>query len=256
MKKQFLTYFAYALIGLALSSPLAAAPATQDTKPAQPLVVVELFTSQGCSSCPPADRFLATLAKRDDVLALSLPVTYWDYLGWKDTLGREAHTKRQQKYARQLGAHQIYTPQIVVDGWTDAIGSRDAEVLGLINQRRDRDQDRLARPVVTLSPGQASNDMHLTISADARYHRHTADIVLVRFDPRHIVDVGRGENAGRALTYSNVVRDMKVIGTYDGTAQTHSLAMLDQWMDGSQGCAILVQDRRTGRIIGATYTIL
>ncbi len=254
MIKRTLTYFAYALFGLGLSSPLSPAFANSN------LVVVELFTSQGCSSCPPADRFLGSLAKRDDVLALSLPVTYWDYLGWKDTLGREAHTKRQHAYARHLGAHQVYTPQMVVDGWADAVGSRDAEVLGLINHRRDSDKDRLARLRVALTNSGAgtgaSSNTGLTISAAPSYQNRMADIILVRFDPRHIVDVGRGENAGRALTYTNVVRDMKMIGAYDGNELAQSLGAIDQWLDGSQGCAVLVQDRSTGRIIGADYMIL
>lgn len=243
MLKQILSYCAYALFTLGLSSPAMATG----------LTVVELYTSQGCSSCPPADRFAGHLAKRDDVLVLSLPVTYWDYLGWKDTLGREAHTKRQQTYATKLGNHQVYTPQVIVDGWADAVGSRDAEVLGLINRSKRR-SDRLAAPQVALTSGN-DDDMALSISADAAFANRMADIVLVRFDPRHIVDVGRGENAGRSLTYTNVVRDMKVIGTYQGGAVRKSLGMISLWMDGSQGCAVLVQDRLTGQIIAAASLI-
>ncbi len=247
MLTRITSYIAYALIMAGLSSP---APARDVQSP----TVVELYTSQGCSSCPPADRFLASLSKRDDVLALSLPVTYWDYLGWKDTLGREDHTKRQHRYARYLGKHQVYTPQIIVDGWADAVGSRDAEVLGLINRRRAASDKRLAAPIVGLRPG-GDDDMALTIGADANYRGRVADIVLVRFDPRHLVDVGRGENAGRSLTYTNVVRDMKKIGTYEGASLTKSLGMIGLWLDGSQGCAVLVQDRLTGRIIGAAGLI-
>src|SRR5258708_17980231 len=98
-------------------------------------VVVELFTSQGCSSCPPADELLGRLSQRRGVLALSLPITYWDMLGWKDTLASEANTRRQKAYARALGRGGVYTPQIIVDGVTDVVGSREAEVAAAIARR-------------------------------------------------------------------------------------------------------------------------
>jgi hypothetical protein len=118
---------------LALSATAISAPST--AQPPRRPVVVELFTSQGCSSCPPADEFLGRLSGRHGVLAMSLPITYWDMLGWKDTLASEVNTRRQKAYAQAMGHGGVYTPQIIVDGVTDLVGSRDAEVEAAISRR-------------------------------------------------------------------------------------------------------------------------
>ena len=171
-------------------------------------IVVELFTSEGCSSCPPADKLLAELANRPDVLALSFHVDYWDRLGWKDPYSSREATERQNHYATLLDLDTVYTPQIVVDGKWQAVGSDRADVehaLGLA-QRQRRDVpvtlvlDR-GRAQITLGPG--------------------ADIVpvavlLIGFDRRHVTVVKRGENGGRTLAHVDVVRGIAEIGQLDG----------------------------------------
>jgi len=223
---------AYALCLALLSSGSVASP-----------VVVELFTSQGCSSCPPADALVEELATDQDLLVLSLPVTYWDYLGWKDTLAREAHTKRQHAYARKRGTGQVYTPQIIIDGDDHVVGSRRSDVLHLIKTRQAQKRDEH----LNIEFDGANNQV--TISATAATAAKDADIILVAFDFSRSVKIGRGENHGRTITYTNVVKDMTVIGSYKGSAVTLPLKIPAP----EQGYALLIQDHKSGHIIGAAH---
>ncbi len=199
-------------------------------------VVVELFTSQGCSSCPPADAFLTDLARqRRDVLALAFHVTYWDGLGWKDPFSLKAATDRQEGYARSLGDGQIYTPEMVVNGVHGFIGSRRPEGLSAIS--RAASEPAIHVPLRIMRDGQ-----NLVVSV-ARGAEH-AKVLLVGFDQEHQTHVGRGENGGRTLLESNVVRSLTVAGQWTGPA-TEVRAMVPL---GERVAALLQAD--DGRILG------
>jgi len=203
--------------------------------------VVELYTSQGCNSCPPADALLSELAQKPDVLALSFHVTYWDYLGWRDTFGREANTKRQRWYKKTLGA-QVYTPQMVINGQAQAVGNQRAAVKHALQTT-----PRLPVEIALSKNTQGGLTVHL---GDAAGQQAKADVYIVRYDSHQSVAIKRGENRGRTISYTNVVRDMKKIGSYDGTAAVIGLPQIAMWAQGSDRCAIIIQDR-TGRIWGA-----
>ena len=216
-------------IGLAVATVLATAAHAQ-----QAPIVVELFTSQGCSSCPPADAFLTELAhKRADVLPLAFHVTYWDYLGWKDPYSLDAATTRQRAYARHLGAEGIYTPQMVVDGTTGFVGSSRPDGMAAIAGAAHK-----TVPVGVTREGQM---LLITVGAGAGQ----ADVLLVGFDPNHQTPIGRGENSGRTLTETNIVRSLTPIGSWTGSALA-----LRQMPPIGEGFAVLLQ-AKDGRIIGA-----
>lgn len=233
------------LIGLA-AAPAQAGPAATGVQKSQEHgrpVVVELFTSQGCSSCPPADRLLGELATRPDVLALSYNITYWDYLGWRDTLGREENTARQEAYARRFG-HRKYTPQMVIDGATHLPGGRRDEVLAAIAARA---ASRPSPEGVTI---RAQGDAY-RLNADAR-GRGTATIWLVHYDTRHEVTITRGENAGRTVTYANVVRHIEPVASWDlSTPLALEISGASVRAGGHDGCAVLVQQDHAGPVIAA-----
>ena len=204
-------------------------------------VVVELFTSQGCNTCPPADAYLGELAKRRDVVALSLHVDYWDYIGWKDPFAIGIATERQRAYASHLGKGFVYTPQMVVDGAAEAVGSHRAVVA------REIDQARAASGKFPVRIVYKGNDM-MTVSLPDAPAGKTATVWLVMFDGVHTTDIKSGENGGKKLTYYNVVREFRQIGTWSGKAMTIPVNAEDE---GRAGCAVLVQEDGTGRIVGA-----
>jgi hypothetical protein len=212
---------------------LAAAQAAVAERP----IVVELFTSEGCSSCPPADALLAELAKRPDVLALSFHVDYWDRLGWKDPFSSAAATARQRDYAELLGVGSVYTPQIVVDGHWQAIGSDRGEVdraLAAAGHRPDA-----VSLAVTLVGGRARVELGAATGTSA------AEVVLIGFDRRRTDKVGGGENDGRTLAHVDVVRGFAKIGRFDGKAST--LETKVPWP--ADRIAAIVQ-AKDGRILG------
>jgi hypothetical protein len=228
-------------------SPLAAgaalAVATLSALPAlaadarHPLVI-ELFQSQGCSSCPPANANLINLAKRDDVLALNFSVDYWDSLGWKDTFDSPAYTARQYAYAHTLGNSEVYTPQVIVNGRADTTGL-DVGELAQIAARVDRGA---AGPALTL----AGNSV--TIGAGAA-PAGGAEIWLARYDPRVIeVAIKRGENAGRTLSHANIVKQLTLLGRWGGQAEAINLPAKD---DPRLVDAVLVQGPGQGPILAA-----
>jgi hypothetical protein len=232
------------LVCLAAVLSVAALPA--DAGPRRP-VVVELFTSQGCSSCPPADAFLSQLAERKDVLAMSLPVTYWDMLGWKDTLASEGNTRRQKAYAAAMGRGGIYTPQMIVDGVTDVVGSREAQVEAAIAARAG---DMHAVPITVLATG---DTLHITIGAASERQRVEATVWLFHILTRASVDVMAGENQGRNLVYRNVVRDVRPVGLWKGLALSLDLPRSDQISAPHDAVAVLLQEGGYGRILGAAF---
>lgn len=217
-----------------MAAALATAPGAATA--AEPLTVVELFTSQGCSSCPPANANLIELSKRDDVLALSFAVTYWDRLGWTDTFGQEIFTDRQRIYEPALGERGPFTPQIVVNGKASAVGSRRGEMEQVVASTAP-----IAGPDIALDGG--------TLSIGAGDVPATAtDIWLIRYDPGTVeVPVGRGENTGRTLAQTHVVHALERIGSWDGTAAHFPVAAAPAGLK----TAVLVQLAAGGAILAA-----
>jgi hypothetical protein len=218
---------------IALAALLLAGSAT--AQPAPP-VVLELFTSQGCSSCPPADAQLARFADRPDVIALSFGVTYWDRLGWKDTFAKPEFTERQYAYARRLGGG-AYTPEMVAGGRQAGVGNTADKVQALIARGRTKPLCAVtaASGQVRVGPGVAP--------------RGGADVWLVRYDPRTIaIPVKAGENNGKTLPVRNVVRQLKRLGSWTGQPAAYAIP------DAEAGLAtvVLVQARGGGPILAAT----
>ncbi len=205
-------------------------------------VVVELFTSQGCSSCPPADRILGHLADRVDVIALGFHVNYWDRLGWPDPFATEAGTERQYAYSPVLGRRNVYTPQMVIDGRYDVVGFHAEQIKVAIAQADAMSGSRFAVGLEWREPGR------LAYSLPAGEGR--ARVQLVRFARQLDQNIERGENAGRHLSYSNVVREIVEIGRWDGAAMAGEIEV-DTGQDAAGGVALLVQDSRTMRMMGA-----
>jgi hypothetical protein len=201
-------------------------------------VLVELFTSQGCNSCPPADAVLGEIAARDDVLALAFHITYWDRLGWKDTFGDERYTKRQRDYARILGSRSVYTPQAVVAGQLDVVGSNRSRILGAIDIVRESGE---AQEVAIDGDGR--------IDLPALDPRGRAVIWAVAWDEHHRVEIARGENAGRALDYHHVVRWLDDLGAYPAEAGPPALPLAELRRAGRAGVAVVVQRSSDGKVL-------
>src|SRR5579864_9124578 len=200
-------------------------------------VVVELFTSQGCSSCPPANAYLNELSKgRRDVLALAFHVTYWDRLGWKDPFSMEAATDRQAIYGRRFGDGS-YTPEIVVDGAASAVGSDRGKIGSAIENAR-RNGHTAASVNVTKNGTQVSIDVGAGSGAGR--------ILLIGFDHEHVTSIGRGENSGRTLAEANVVRSFRTVGQWSGSA-----LRLNERFPAGQDAAVVLESP-DGRIIGAS----
>jgi hypothetical protein len=203
---------------------------------AQPRAVIELFTSQGCSSCPPADKLIAEYAHDPSVVALSLAVDYWDYLGWKDTLALSGHTSRQRAYAKARGDREVYTPQAVIDGAVHALGSDKSAIERAIRQLHDQ-QAPLSLPVaMTFSGGTLS--VSVPGSKDGRGQ---AEVWLCPTTKSVPVTVGRGENRGHLLTYTNVVRRWIKLGDWTGKAQNYSVPLKDFQNGQIDSAAVMVQ---------------
>ena len=230
------------MFALALSLGIGAAQAAD--RP----VVVELFTSQGCHSCPPADTFLAELARRDDVLALSLHVDYWDYIGWKDPFAQRAYTERQRGYSRALSQRYVYTPQMVVDGTLQGVGSDRAEINKLIDK---------ARKAADAGPSLAvtGTGTQRVLRIGAAKAGPAATVWLIGFDRAHETPVRAGENSGKRLANHNVVRTMEPVGTWKGAPAEIALD-LSAVAANCDGAAILVQGDETGPIVAATAITL
>jgi hypothetical protein len=217
------------LIALAAFLMTAQAPAPQR------LSVVELFTSQGCSSCPPADQNVAALSDRPDVLALSFGVTYWDQLGWKDTFAQPAFTARQVDYAHALNHEGPFTPQVVVDGKADVVGNVRGDIERLIASQR------IEGPALSVSGGAAQIGAGHAPTAPA-------DVWLVRYDPHVVqVPVRAGENTGKTLPLKNVVRTLTRLGGWTGQPARFALPPAQPGLS----TAILVQTRGAGPILAA-----
>ncbi|MBU6442480.1 MAG: DUF1223 domain-containing protein [Alphaproteobacteria bacterium] len=243
-----------ALAGLVVAlgaGPVAARAGEAASPPARP-VVVELYTSQGCSSCPPADAFLARLAERQDVLALTLPITYWDMLGWKDTLATGGNTARQKAYAAAMGRGGVYTPQMIVNGTSDVVGSREQAVDAAIQAHEAGEPD----VPVTLKVEPA--ELRLTVGTGLAGRDDPsgwATIWLFRVRPQTTVKIGGGENSGRVVTYHNVVREVTAVGLWKGRPVTLDLPRSALGGGPGDSFAALVQDKGYGRVIGASWIV-
>jgi hypothetical protein len=214
----------------------AAAVLTGAAQPPRP-VVAELFTSQGCSSCPPADRLLHDLARsRPDVLPLAFHVTYWDGLGWRDPYSLPEATARQQGYARHAGEGSVYTPELVVEGGPGIVGSDPDAVAAALAAAQAR-LATAAQPTLTRAGGMLS----LRVGPGSG----TAQILLVGYDPEHRTAIGRGENGGRTLLEANIVRSFQQVGTWTGAPLA-----LHVPVPAGEAFAVLLQ-AADGRILGA-----
>lgn len=201
--------------------------------------VIELYTSQGCSSCPPADALLAQIATRSDVIALALHVDYWDYIGWKDTFGDPAYAKRQRAYARAMGENMVFTPQMVINGTTAIVGSDAAALSAALAPVGGRNAPvlHLSREGGTLSiRAKAAPDLAAPVA-----------VKLVRYRPQSDVSIGEGENGGRTITYTNIVTGWTDVGQWDGS----NALELDVDAAGKQAVVVLLQEAGPGRIVAA-----
>jgi hypothetical protein len=214
-----------------LALGLATAASAAETRP----VVVELFTSQGCSSCPPADALLGELAKRGDIIALGFHITYWDGAAWRDPLALQASTDRQMAYDRRLTGGQIYTPQIVVDGTEDAVGSDRRLVLAALDK---------AKPVALASVTFAAGRHSVAIGSGTA--PAGATILLARYALTRATQVKGGENAGRSTTDFNGVEALATLGKWDGKAVSFAIEPPGE----NEGIAVLVQ-APDGTMLGA-----
>lgn len=230
----------------ALAAFAAAVPAA--TAAERPRAVVELFTSQGCSSCPPADRLFSELAGRKDLVVLSYSVDYWDYLGWKDTLATPANSARQRGYAEVRGDRAVYTPQMVVNGARHLVGSdRRALTRGLA------EADALPARVVLKRQGDL---IEIHVTGDLPPAVRMATVYFLGVGGRVEVAIGRGENTGRRIAYSNVVRDIRAVGMWEGGRAVFRLPVSEVRKSGASNCAALVQVEirgRPGPILGAGF---
>jgi hypothetical protein len=231
----------FAFLGAALAVAAGSAVAGENLP-----VVVELFTSQGCNSCPPADAFLEELAKRDDVIALAFHVNYWDYLGWKDTFATDETTERQRTYATFLGERTVYTPQMVIGGVAHKVGSRRGDVNQVIDSLRQPSDPYLEVRVGRVEGGKIA----IHIPAGELEQRDVV-VWLVRYDSSHVVDIERGENRGLAIEYRNVVADYRELAMWYGEEIKIELKISELRAGGHDGSVILVQEGGSGRIIGA-----
>lgn len=215
--------------------PLAAEPAI-----AQVRGVVEMFTSQGCSSCPPADKVLTGMSGTKDLITLSFPVDYWDYIGWKDTFAQHAFTLRQKAYANTRHDDNVYTPQAVIDGVGQTIGSNAADVRAKL--AADRGKGGALCVPTTLT--RHDDGLVVNLSAPTCTAPAAADVWLLKLRARATIKVGRGENAGHALTFSNIVLNMRQIGHWSGSAQTLKVAA-------PEGDYVVLVQQGHGAVLGA-----
>ena len=225
------------IVPIVLSLTLLAVP--RDAEAQQSPVVLELFTSQGCSSCPPADELLTELSRLDGVIALALHVDYWDYLGWKDSFADKAYTKRQKAYASAMRQRTLFTPQMIVQGEEMVIGRDEPTILDRIAAHRSRpapldlevsrDGGALKVGLEPLVPGIGP-----------------ADIQIVEFDPANEVKIEAGENAGQSITYTNVVTNWQVVGRWDGVSDAEFTIAV-----GDGPLAVIVQEAPLGPILSA-----
>ena len=210
-------------------------------------VLLELFTSQGCSDCPAADRLVTELANRGDVIAVSLPITYWDILGWKDTFATEANTKRQKSYATTMNRSGIYTPQMIIDGRLDVVGNQRDRVMQALTTRANALASETSVPILLR---RVSNRIEIAIPKAKLAQKKVATIWVMRTLDRGSVKIGDGENRNRQLTYTNVVRDLQRAGEWTGQAMKIDIPVNLTKLT-YDSVVVILQDQDYGPVLGA-----
>jgi hypothetical protein len=222
----------------------------------EPRAVVELFTSQGCSSCPPADNIIGELAKDPSIIALSMPIDYWDYLGWKDTLADARFSARQKAYSHMLSDRGVYTPQVIVNGSAHVIGSDRAGIEGAIGDTQKADGVMSVPVTMTLSGKQINVSVAAFGKGPTSMHGEVWICSVTREIP---ISIGRGENRGREITYHNVVRNLLKVGDWNGTSGSWTVPLENISREGVDAAVVYVQDGtrdKPGPMLGAAYTSL
>jgi hypothetical protein len=221
---------------------------------AEPRAVIELFTSQGCSSCPAADKLLGELAADPALVPISVPIDYWDYLGWKDTLADPRHTARQKAYAHVRGDGQIYTPQVVVNGSLHALGSDKAAIdLAIAKSRKN---GAMQLPSIALAA--ADGGLHVAVP-EVTDLRTGAEVWLLGVTKATTIAIGRGENKGKTVTYTNVARRWIKLGDWNGKASSWTVPLHALKGDGIDEAAVVVQtgtSEKPKAILGATLAAI
>ena len=223
---------------------------------AEPRAVVELFTSQGCSSCPPADQIIGELAKDPSVIALSLPIDYWDYLGWKDTLADLRFSARQKAYSHMRGEREVYTPQVVVNGSAHVIGSDRSGIESAIDDTKKADGVMSVPVSMTL----AGKEINISVAAPSKGPATGHGEVWICSISKSVpITIGRGENRGREITYHNVVRNVLKVGDWNGASGSWTVPLENISREGVDAAVVYVQDGnrdKPGPMLGAAYTSL
>ncbi|WP_339112366.1 DUF1223 domain-containing protein [Thioclava sp. GXIMD2076] len=212
--------------------------ATLDTPDMRTPIVVELFTSQGCAACPPADKLLQGLAARDDVIALALHVDYWDYLGWKDPFGQPAFTSRQKGYARAVKERMIYTPQMIVNGQQRLLGADRMAIKSALDAATSKPSP------VEISVAQDGANYRISLAAKTALGQD-AMVQVVRYIPDASVDILRGENAGLTVNYANIVTQWHIVADWDGETPMS----FDTQVEGDNPAVVIVQTSQPGRTV-------
>jgi len=228
-----------------------ASPAAVGPKASEITSVIELFTSQGCSSCPKADALLKTYAGKPGVLAISLPVDYWDYLGWKDTFGSAKFSERQRNYAKARGDGQVYTPQAVVNGVSHVNGASEKDIEAAMASTSAQIS---ASRVPLFFSMERGNLIIETGPAPAGATAKEATVWLAVIQKSAAVAIARGENEGKTLTYTNVVREFTPVGTWTGQPMRIVLSRAALMRKELESVAVLIQQGKAGPIIAAAVT--
>lgn len=211
-------------------------------------VIVELYTSQGCSSCPPADEFLSRLSMQNNVIALSFHVDYWNYIGWKDPYSDAQYTYRQRQYNNTMKRRNVYTPQMIVDGYLQASGNQRPRVMNFIRQALEQQES------IDIGINQITTaDFDINISSNTQTSA-IFDIWLISYDNTATTKVARGENRGRTLTNANIVRSLDHVGQWSQNGFSN-FRFQANWEHIPDTIVVLVQEPRNGRIIGAKQII-
>jgi hypothetical protein len=240
----------FVVTALATAASVTSAPAGEVSK-SKPIGVVELFTSQGCSNCPKADRAIERLAGRNDVITVAYHVDYWNYMGWQDTLSAKENTERQYGYAKTLGIKNVFTPQIVLNGAHDTKITNPDRLVDELGRLHDTPEGMPVSVSAELSP----EEMTINIGDGPVAGIDKADVVVAYFRKHSTVEIQKGENQGKRIVYRNAVTKLETVGIWEGKALTVKLPAAVLAKRGFDGCAILLQshdrDNNPGRILGA-----
>ena len=222
---------------------------------AEPRAVVELFTSQGCSSCPPADKIIGDLASDPGIIALSLPIDYWDYLGWKDTLADSRFSARQKAYSHRRGDREIYTPQVIVNGSAHVNGRERSKIDAAIGET-SKAEGVMSVPVTMTMVGK---QITVSVAASSKSPVPHGEVWIGAVTKSVPISIGRGENRGKQVTYYNVVRSLIKVGDWNGSSASWTVPLENITRDGVDAAVVYVQDGRSdkpGPMLGAAYTSL